>query len=322
MAPDMHMNVEKPTYNETNFEHIASAVSVSVASVLTATLAPTTSPTPAPTVQDYQWVSVQKEVVFLALALRLPVSKAVASTPVMQGVFVSGYAAALGIPESYVAIASIDGEPLAVSASRRLRSSRRLLEASDVSITFRIQSNTSDETALAALESNAVQAATEGSLAANIQDQAEERGVLVASIQTMTRQLSAPVVERSDPVLIDTLVMLRRNTAVPTTSPSVHVGAATIAPTFAPSGGTKQTVGKGKVLAIVNCVIIAVMAAGFYIKSLRSKQAKSSVKENDIALDKVVALRSLGSSKEIYMVSDPIDSNELHTSLSVQTTDV
>jgi hypothetical protein len=294
----MDLNVEKPVYNDTAFAHIASEVPVSVDFALAMTSAPTMVPTAAPTVENYAWVPVQKEVVYISLALSFPVSKELASTPVMQAVFTGGYAAALGIPANYVSISHINNE----AVNRRLRSSRQLA-GNSASITFQIQSNSSDTSALEVLESNAALAATEGSLVANVQAQAATRGVLVESLQIMPRQLAAPVITRSDPVVIEVFVMVRSNTLAPTPAPSVP----TAVPTTAPSHAVDTSrLSSEEVAAIVICILIAagvILAAALYLKSAHTAP-KMSKEFSMITSDAPVTMSHC---EEMLISSTPVE---------------
>merc|ERR1711988_247964 len=71
---------------------------------------------------------------------------------------------------------------------------RRHLLASGVKITFEVTSRAAAEDQVQALENNVVAAVTGGALVANVQAEANKKGVLTESLKSMPRKQPAPTV--------------------------------------------------------------------------------------------------------------------------------
>jgi hypothetical protein len=123
----------------------------------------------------------QVEVVVVKAALTFPLTVQQAQDPVMKHSLEAGVAMSLGLESNKVSIAYFWRH-------------RRQLIAGSVSLFFEIQSASKEATQVAALKSNFIAAATEGSLVANVQKEALENGVLIAALKDMSRALPEPTV--------------------------------------------------------------------------------------------------------------------------------
>lgn len=111
-----------------------------------------------------------------------------AKNPAMQEALTTGVAQSVGKDPADVKINSINGK-----ATTRRR--RRL---TDVKIEFELMSNSDDANAADQLKADLETAATEGSIVAKVQEAANERGVLVKSLQEMALVMEKPTVEVAD----------------------------------------------------------------------------------------------------------------------------
>jgi hypothetical protein len=178
-------NPPKPVYVAADFSAVTTATPVADSSIGTLTLAPTLAPTPAPTVEGYMVQEEQKSVAVVSATLSFPLTAAQAQDPVMMASIEGGVALSLGKSPSHVTITHIAGQQV----------SRRLVDA--VELTFEIQSSSTVGTEVADLKADFEAAATEGSLVANVQEQAMQNGVLVAALQSMPREMATPTVTDS-----------------------------------------------------------------------------------------------------------------------------
>jgi hypothetical protein len=216
----------KPAFNPSDEEYnVAMMVVVSESIVGKQTLAPTAAPTAHPTASGYSVVDQQQEVVVVTAALTFPLSTEEASDPVMRSSLEQGFAASLGVKPTKVRVTNINGESV-VSARRRSRRrmqswvrekivSARVLESS-TQITFEVDAPSTS--AVATLKENVVQAATEGSIVANVQKSASDNGVLTPALAEMPRALDAPTVaEMTRTVAVAVAVRL---TGAPVSAPT------------------------------------------------------------------------------------------------------
>jgi hypothetical protein len=224
----------KPIFDPSDVAYnVASMTVVSESIVGKRTLAPTAAPTAHPTEEGYTVVEQQEEAVVVAAAFSFPLSPEEASDPVMRTSLEQGCAASLGVEPTKVRVTEINGQQV-VRARRRSRRrmqswvreklvSARVLESeSSTQITFEVEAASAAASTVATLKENLVQAATEGSIVANVQKSASDNGVLTPALAEMTRILDTPtVVEAARTVTVVAAVRL--------------TGAPTNAPTFAPT---------------------------------------------------------------------------------------
>jgi hypothetical protein len=150
-------------------------------------------------------VATQQEVTIVSTALLFPLTSEQVANPVLQASLAAGMAASLGLEADKVDVTHVNG--VALARRRRLGSDRALGGASDralggarklaaaaADVTFGIESASSKGTEVALLKEHVVTAATEGSIVANVQKQAAEKGVLVSALRDMERELDAPEV--------------------------------------------------------------------------------------------------------------------------------
>merc|ERR1711865_436051 len=104
-----------------------------------------------------------------------------------MGALTTGVANSLGKDPADVKITSIDG--VAITRRRRL---------TDVKIEFEVVSNSDDADAADQLKTDLETAATEGSIVANVQEAANEKGVLVQALQDMEPKMAKPTVKVDD----------------------------------------------------------------------------------------------------------------------------
>ena len=150
------------------------------------------------------------------MSISFAMTAAEARHPVMMDALCTGVAMSLGMPKRNVNILTINGEQL--GASER----RRHLSNSSASVEFRTMSESDDAGAVAQLRSDLKAVATEGSLVANVQKAASEKGVLIVSLRDMVRSLPKPTVNT-----VSVAVEMAVQVPVPTTV------APSLAPTFA-----------------------------------------------------------------------------------------
>jgi len=128
-----------------------------------------------------------------------------------------GFALSIGKDPKDVAIAEINGEAV-----------RRRLSGTETEITFRIFAKNVEK-----LTMNIKEAASEGSIVRNIQQEASTNGVLTEGLKTMPAILPEPTIEEitvSEEVLYLEIVPTQAPTPVMTPAP-------TTAPTTAPTDG-------------------------------------------------------------------------------------
>merc|ERR1712028_237494 len=123
----------------------------------------------------------------MGATLAFPITAAEAKNPVMQEALTTGVANSLGKDPADVKITSIDG--VAITRRRRL---------TDVKIEFEVVSNSDDADAADQLKTDLETAATEGSIVANVQEAANEKGVLVQALQDMEPKMAKPTVKVDD----------------------------------------------------------------------------------------------------------------------------
>jgi len=252
-------NPPKPKFNKDDTQWDVSTYTV-VSSLVNVTASPTLSPTTPPTPAGYTIVKQKKTFQVAETSLKFPLSVDEASNPVMQEALTTGMANSLGLNPENVKIISINGEPLA-------RSRRRL---TDVDIKFQITSDDSDASAVQQLKADLETAATEGSIVANIQKAANEKGVLTTKLQSMKRELDKPVVEtKSVQKEVDVIVLkslatpTATDTATPTAAPTAPAPSAptpttpTAPPTKSPVlNGAKRVYASKSVLMMTCCVLM------------------------------------------------------------------
>jgi hypothetical protein len=169
----------KPAFVASNFDVTTYTV---VTSITDATLAPTSAPTPAPTKAGFKIVEEKVETKAVVIAISFPLTLEEANNNVMQTAMATGIANSLGLPSDTVTITKING--VAVSSG-----SRHLASGSGIAIEFNIVPTSADAGAVAKLSADVKTAAGEGAVVANIQKEANDAGVLVASLKAMPRAL-------------------------------------------------------------------------------------------------------------------------------------
>jgi hypothetical protein len=167
----------------------------------------------------------------------------------------AGLAASLGLEQEKITLTHINGNIV----TRRLANSAEL--------TFTIESLSSSPEQIDALRANIVAAAIEGSVVANIQKSASDRGVLTSALFTMPRAISTPTIELFSTTKV--VYRLRRaNTVAPTSAPthSLDHPDATALPTFAPT--YRPTVAPTAAPTISYAVGIAVHVKATYVSEV------------------------------------------------------
>jgi len=170
------------------------------------TLAPTAAPTLPPTAEGkvYETQEIVKPVVVVPISF--PLTTEEAADPVMQKSLKNGMAKSLGVDEENVRITKINGQ--AVAQQRRL---------TDVEIEFKVIAESTDTTAL---ESTIKEAATEGHIVANVQQEASSNGVLTPSLKYMDRKIAEPTIAKETIKVTVVVVKDAPPTAPPTASPT------------------------------------------------------------------------------------------------------
>merc|ERR1712100_694610 len=113
---------------------------------------------------------------------------------------------------------------------RRLGASQRRLEG-EIAIKFAITSASSQATEVTKLKNNIKEAATEGSIVANVQKAAFHNNVLTASLKAQKRAFTTTTTETTKTVKV--YVQVRPTPAQPTSPPSPTPAPTTPAPTTA-----------------------------------------------------------------------------------------
>lgn len=234
-------NPPKPPFDASAFVFISSAVVV--ADISSVTAFPTPAPTPFPTLEGYVVVPQEREVAVVLTDLTFPLTAAEAANPIMKLSLEAGVATSLGLDTELVTVTHIDGQP----------TRRRLATAA---ISFEIQSASSNTEQLQMLKDAITEAATEGSIVANVQKQASENGVLTADLQTMTRELIVPTFSEST----KTITVYESTLAPP--------------PTPADSSTTKSEESSSPVVIIVVVIVVLLLlAAGGMVMVKKSAPA-------------------------------------------------
>merc|ERR1711865_153722 len=175
-------NPKKPAFVKAAHEKKKKAFKV-VAKIADATRSPTRQPTKGPTNKGYKIVKRKQKRKAAKAQLAFPITVDQAKNPVMQAALTTGVAKSLGKDPADVKITSIDG--VAITRRRRL---------TDVKIEFEVVSNSDDADAADQLKVDLETAATEGSIVANVQEAANEKGVLVQALQDMELVMAKPTV--------------------------------------------------------------------------------------------------------------------------------
>jgi hypothetical protein len=252
----------------------------------TVTLSPTTAPTAVPTSSGYKAVEVEKEVEVVEAALTFALSLIEAENPVMRQSLKNGFAFSLGLPPATVEVTHINGNAITAASRRTLSSSAHqpstslpaakmpwLRQLADgVDITFSILSASSKPSQLDELKANVAEAAAEGSIVANVQKVAADKGVLTLSLLNMERAITEVAIVQKTQIIV--VVEHVRETLSPTASPTPPTPAPTLEPTAASSGGTKW------VRMVVGIVVAAVLLlTGFTCVRLRQRAARKSTSQ-------------------------------------------
>jgi hypothetical protein len=206
------------------------------------TMKPTGCPTNFPTLDGEQEVEKEETVATVKAAMEFPLTLEEALNPVVQESIEYGIAASLGKEPEDVKMTSVNGQALRgrrrYVGQRQLRQqqrqqwqqwqqrdfharSRKVVEAG-VEIEFEVISSSDNAADIQELKNNVVQAVGEGSVVANVQKRASERGVLVEALKAMQRQQPIPTVVESSKVIVVTVVERYRdaNTDAPSFSPT------------------------------------------------------------------------------------------------------
>jgi hypothetical protein len=188
----------------------------------------------------------EREVATLLADLTFALSVDEATHPVMRQSLEAGVADALGLASEMVTVTHIAGN--AVTTTRRL---------AEVAISFEIQSASPAAAQVQALRETIIEAATEGSIVANVQKKAVENGVLTADLQGMDRVMTSPALTES------------------TTVVTVYESALTAAPT---PGIIASEDGSGSPVIII-VVVLAVIGIGgaLYRMRTRSQAARKTL---------------------------------------------
>merc|ERR1711865_1111017 len=174
-------NPKKPTFEKAKHDKAKQKFKV-VTKIADKTRPPTMAPTKAPTHKGYKIVKRKQKRKAAKATLAFPITAAEAKNPVMQEALTTGVANSLGKDPADVKITSIDG--VAITRRRRL---------TDVKIEFEVVSNSDDADAADQLKTDLETAATEGSIVANVQEAANEKGVLVQALQDMEPKMAKPM---------------------------------------------------------------------------------------------------------------------------------
>jgi hypothetical protein len=216
-------NPSKPDFTASEFAKFLTA-DADVADATSLTAPPSPKPTPHPTNAGYVIIAKQVNTHVMSVPFSFALSATEARNPFVQEILAGGIAAALGLDIKMVKITATGGMPVRRLGSRKL---------AVTSITTEIESASGLVDDKAKLKASITEAATEGSIVANIQKIASDKGALTASLRDMPRALVAP--EITEKVVIRTkMEQVRPNTPAPTgRTPSP-----TDSPTKAPTTGT------------------------------------------------------------------------------------
>merc|ERR1712028_195468 len=160
-------NPKKPTFEKAKHEKAKKKFKV-VTKIADKTCPPTMAPTKAPTHKGYKIVKRKQKRKAAKATLAFPITAAEAKNPVMQEALTTGVANSLG------------------------------KDPADVKIEFEVVSNSDDADAADQLKTDLETAATEGSIVANVQEAANEKGVLVQALQDMEPKMAKPTVKVDD----------------------------------------------------------------------------------------------------------------------------
>jgi hypothetical protein len=218
----------KPAFDPSDVAYnVATMTVVSGSIVGKQTIAPTAAPTAHPTEEGYTVVEQQQQAVVVAAAFSFPLSQEEAFDPVMRVSLEQGCAASLGVEPTMVRVAEINGQQVVRARGRSRRRMQswvrekvvfiRVLESS-TQITFEVEAASAAASTVAALKEHLVQAATEGSIVANVQKSASDNGVLTPALAEMTRALDTPTV--AEVAREVTVVVAVRPTGKPSTAPT------------------------------------------------------------------------------------------------------
>merc|ERR1712028_106687 len=127
-----------------------------------------------------------------------PVTLEQAKNPVLRQSIECGIGKSIGFGCSDVTVTGAGG----VSFRRRRLAS--------VDVDFQIMSRSDDPSAVKDLSSALVSAATEGSLVASIQNEAEDNGMLLPALKAMQRELPKPSIMEAE-VEVEVIVYSRAN---------------------------------------------------------------------------------------------------------------
>jgi hypothetical protein len=199
----------KPVFTKSEFTSDILTALMEAAVAAPATPAPTKRPTGMPTEDGFAVVVEERTVSVLQTALTFSLTETEAKDPVMQQAVEEGVAASMGLDPHKVSITHING--VAVES--------RHLSDTGVEYTFQIESASGEAAAVEVLQKRLEEAATEGSIVANVQKKAAEKGKLSDSLKEMPRVLDKPVVLQKEKT-VEVLVQRRSNTPAPTMPPS------------------------------------------------------------------------------------------------------
>jgi predicted SPOUT superfamily RNA methylase MTH1 len=177
---------KKPKWDKTVFENKKKQFKVA-SSISEKTRSPTVAPTKPPTKNGYRNKVVKQKRKAAKAKMKFSITVEEAKNPAMQEALEGGVAKSLGLKAGDVRIISIDG--VKTSSGRRL---------TDVDIEFEITAASDDVDAVNQLKKDLETAATEGSIVANVQEAASDKGVLVQSLSDMALVMGKPTVEVVD----------------------------------------------------------------------------------------------------------------------------
>merc|ERR1719164_304965 len=157
--------------------------------------------------------------------MTFPFTAAETANPAVRKSLINGFSKAIGLPSKMVSIGS-------VTANRRLSEGRRL---SGVTVNFEVESAESSDDGVAALEATIKDAASEGSIVANIQKEASTNGVLTQALADMPRAQTVT----TETVTVTKTKMQQVAAPAPTADPTADPAPApTPAPTADPTADT------------------------------------------------------------------------------------
>jgi len=225
-------NSKKPKFTQTEkAKHVEKKKTFTVAKkIADKTRAPTKAPTKSPTKVGMKFVKRKQKRKAAKAKLSFPLTAEEAKNPVMQDALTAGVAKSLGKDPADVKIISIDG----VAVSRR--------RLGDSEIEFEIISSSNDAADADQLTADLEAAATGGSIVANVQEAANDKGVLVQALQDMPLEMVKPTV-----VVAEKEVEVEVEEKDPTP------------PTPSPSFSAASTSAASTVTAVASAVMVAVL---------------------------------------------------------------